>query len=143
MTKKVCGWAGLLLLLPLCGCPVVVPVGPEAVLEGTWELTGSVVAPGVTDFLVTFNSSGEITRLSYTYGVFTIVVDDPSFIYSQSTVDGNDVNITVTWLTVNNLVFDGTLNSAQTQITGTASYRLVVGGITVDVPAGDAQFTKQ
>jgi len=131
-------------LLPLCGCPVAAPPAAEAVLQGTWKLTGDVVAPGVTDFLVTFDARGKISALSYRYNNIILVdLNDPAFIQSDSTVSGSDVSIVATWLSVNNLVFDGTLNAGQTQMTGTMSYRLLIGNITVDAPAGNAQLTKQ
>lgn len=143
MANKLCVLAALVLLVPLSGCPVAVVPPPEAVLEGTWELTGDIVAPEVSNFLLTFDQNGKITRMNYQFNNFTVTANDPSFIDSNSTVSGSDVNIAVTWLTVNTLVLDGTLNSALTQITGTASYKLVIGGVTVDVPAGAAQLTKQ
>lgn len=146
MSKRSSGIAliiPLALLTAITGCPTPLPPPPEAVLSGTWELTGDVVAPEVSNFLLTFDQNGNITRMSYQFNNFTVTADDPSFIDSNATVSGSDVNIVATWLTVNNLVLDGTMNSALTQITGTASYRLVIGGVTVEVPAGAAQLAKR
>jgi hypothetical protein len=130
-------------LLPLTGCPVTPTPGPEAVLEGTWELTGEVVTEGVTNFLITFDEEGQITGLTYDYGVISVVVDDPSFIESVSSVNGSSVNISVTWLGVNNLVIDGTLSADQNTITGTATYLIVIGNLEISAPAGDATLTRQ
>lgn len=134
----------LLPLLVLGGCPAPAPPLPEAVLEGTWELTGDALPAEITDYLVTFNEVGEITRISFRYNeIVTVTVSTSSSIDSSSTVSGSDVSIVASWFTVNNLVFSGTLNEALTQMTGSASYRLEFGGVTIETPVGDAVFTKQ
>ncbi len=131
-------------LVVLTGCPInPIPTPPEAVLKGTWELRGDLVADEVSDFLITFNSQGEITRLSYRFGFATIVVDDPTFIQSESNVDGDQVSIVVTWLLTNSLFFEGTLNTAQTQIDGTTSFVIKIGSVEINVPTGAATLTKQ
>ena len=106
-------------------------------------MTGDAVPSELTEYRVTFNNKGEITQISYRYNqTVLITVSTPSFIDSSSTVSGNDVSIVATWFTVNNLAFSGTLNSAQTQIVGSASYRLEFGVVTIESPVGDATFTR-
>lgn len=147
MRKRLASTAGclsLVLLAALPGCTITVAPPPEAVLEGTWLLTGDVIAPDVSEFLITFDSDGEITRISYTYAnSITVTSNDPDFIDSDSTVDGDAVTINVTWLFVNNLVLTGTLDAAQDQITGEASFRLNIGSIEIEAPLGDAVLTRQ
>ncbi len=139
--RQLIAWLAPLLLVPLSGCPIPTPIA--SVLEGTWELTGDVVSPELSNFLITFDRNGEITRLQYQVDAFTVTADDPGFIDGNSSVNSTDINIVVTWLAVNNLVFDGLLNDAQTQIVGTASYQLRLGSITVEAPAGNAVLTKR
>ncbi len=134
---------GALLLVAATGCPFVIPPVPESVLQGTWELTGEVVSPDVTDFLITFDKDGQISRITYKFKSITTITIDSDSLRSSSNVNGDDVSITATW-GGSTFFFEGTLNSAQNQIDGTTGYRLVVSeSITVEIPTGPATLTKQ
>lgn len=133
-------------LLIITGCPPQEP--PRIlVLQGTWELTPAPT--NVSDFLLTFNDNGNITRIQYTLTdpsstvPVTVTIDDPEFVDADSSVEGNDVAITATWAVVNNLNFDGTLNDAEDQIDGTATYFIQVGNVTVSLPETSARLTRQ
>src|SRR6185436_17365303 len=116
-------------LVFVTGCPAPAPA-PEAVLAGTWSL--APLGPNVSNYLITFDDTGTITRLQYTFtdpdtGVSVKVdIDQAKFITSSSAVNGSDVSITATWLSVNNMVFSGTINADNTVMTGSASYVLRV-----------------
>lgn len=128
------------------GCPPP-PPPPVSVLQGTWELTPAPA--NVTNFFVTFDDDGDISQIQYIYTEpggnvpVTVTIDDPEFVDADSTVDGSDVSIRANWAAVNNLQFNGTLNESQDQITGTATYFIQVGNVTVSLPTTNAQLTKQ
>jgi hypothetical protein len=137
---------GVAVVAGVCACvsPEPPPPPPEAVLEGTWQLTGVVLTPGISDFLISFDGEGNITRLTYRVNdLVTVYVDETDFIDSDGTVNGDDVSIIASWFEVNHFAFSGTLNSNQTRIDGNASYKLVVGGLTIEAPLGQARLTKQ
>jgi hypothetical protein len=137
--------ANALLLVTATGCPFIIPPVPESVLQGTWELTGDLVSPDVTDFLITFDRDGEITEISYVLnGITTVTIDSDSLVRSSSEVNGSDVSISASWGAGSTLFFEGTLNSGQTQIVGSTGYRIVItGSITIDIPTGPATLTRQ
>ncbi len=135
--------AGTILLLVATGCPFTT-TAPEAVLEGTWQLTGDVISPDVTNFLISFDSSGKITGINYQYKGGTVTIS-PSLINSSSTVSGTSVSISATWYLggTNSLSFIGELNSTNTVINGSTEYGLWVGGINLSIPTGPATLTKR
>lgn len=144
--------SGAAALSPLAGCVQVI-IPPEAVLEGTWVLDvpgiESDTDPFVSDIIIVFDQEGKITRMSYklndpiTGNSLDVLVNDPNFIQTDSTVDGSNVTVNTTWFSVNNLVFSGTLNSTQDVITGTISYALQIGSVRISVPAtAGATLTK-
>jgi hypothetical protein len=135
---------GALLLVAATGCPIIIPPLPEAVLQGTWELTGDLVSPQVSDFLITFDRDGQITRMTYVFGGITTVTISGADLRSSSNVNGDNVSITATWGSGSTLFFQGTLNNAKNQITGSTGYRLVISeSITIEIPTGPATLTKQ
>jgi hypothetical protein len=115
------------------------------VLAGTWQLTGDTVSPDVGDFLITFDASGQITKLTYVYkSATTVTVNAGDLLRSSSKVNGSDVSISASWSIGNTLFFEGVLNTAQTEIDGSTSYRLLVTpAITVDIPTGPAKLVKR
>jgi hypothetical protein len=134
---------GLLLVVPLvvlpAGCGVVFPPPPEAVLEGTWEVTSSS-SLSLTQLLLTFDQNGDLTRVTYKLGTeVTITAPSPS---GTSTVSGKDVTIAATFLG-NSLIFNGTLNDSDTVINGTLTTQITVGLIVVTINNGPGTFTKQ
>ncbi len=141
--------AGLALIVPvalltaLTGCPVPQPPPAEAVLEGRWELTGDVISDDISAFFVTFDADGNISRIDYRVGLVQVTFDESGFIQTDSTVNGSSVSIIATWFSVNNLAFSGIANADFSRIDGNASYRLIIGGISVDVPAGAAALIRQ
>lgn len=151
MSKKSAGFALIIpvaLLAVLTGClvptqPLPPPPPPEAVLEGRWELTGDMMSDDVSAFFISFDANGNISRLDYRVGSARVVFDEPDFIQTDSTVNGSSVSIIATWFGVNNLAFSGTANAGFSRIDGNASYRLVIGSVSVDVPAGDATLTRR
>lgn len=133
-----------LLLSAVVGCTInIIPA--ESVLAGTWQLTGDTVSPDVGDFLITFDASGQITKLTYVYkSATTVTVNAGDLLRSSSKVNGSDVSISASWSIGNTLFFEGVLNTAQTEIDGSTSYRLLVTpAITVDIPTGPAKLVKR
>jgi hypothetical protein len=130
-----------LLFVAVPGC---VPPAPEAVLEGTWELTGDLLDSDVSQFLITFDQDGQISAIRYVYDNFTIVINADELVDSFANVDGQEVFISASWGSGSTLTFNGTLNAAETEIVGTTSYRLVIAPlIIVEVPTGPAVLTRQ
>jgi hypothetical protein len=135
MKKSVWAAVAVAALIPLCGCPFNFGGGSDTeFLDGTWEITGAAVASDVTNFLVTFNSSGDITEVQYTFGDSTITIQGNA-IAGDADVDGSDVTIT--------LQFDGTVNDDQNVMTGNLSYSIVIGAVTIESPPAAATLTKQ
>ncbi len=132
----------LLLVVPvaslLAGCA---PPGPPsgAVLEGTWEVTVEAV-PDLEQLLLTFDAEGTLITVTYKLSDNAVIVV-PSPVGTGS-VDGNNVTITATFRG-NGLEFTGTLNDADTVITGTLTTHIVVGSVVVVIDNGAATLTKQ
>lgn len=144
MKKFVWATIAVAALVPLCGCPFDFfgNGNDNDVLEGTWLITGDAVSDEVSNFLVTFNGSGDITEISYTYNNSNITIDG-NVIGSDADVDGSDVDISASWGGSSTLQFDGTLNDDQTVITGNLSYVIVIGAVTIESPPAAATLTKQ
>ena len=146
MNKRLAGFAlivPVVLLTALTGCPAPMPPPAEAVLEGRWELIGDMANDDISAFFITFDANGNISRLDYRVGLAQVVFDEPGFIQTDSTVNERAVSIVATWFGVNNLAFSGIANADFSRIDGNASFRLVLGGVSVDVPAGDAALIRQ
>jgi hypothetical protein len=147
LSMKRAFFAGVITLaaVMLGGCPSPTPTPPpEAVLAGTWTMTGDAVDPQISELQLTFDSNGDLTKISYVVdGLVRVTIDQASFINSDTSVSGSDVTIVANWFTVNNIVISGTLNASQDQITGSASYVFVAGGVTIEAPVGDVTLTKQ
>lgn len=149
MNKRFAGFAlivPVVLLTTLTGCPAPLPPPPpppEAVLEGRWELTGDMASDDISDFFITFDANGNISRLDYRVGLARVVFDEPTFIQTDSTVNESSVSIIATWFGVNNLAFSGTANADFSRIDGSASFRLVIGSVSIEVPAGEAALVRQ
>lgn len=134
----------MLVLMSMSGCIDPSPPPPEAVLEGTWQLAGAVVQPGLTDFKVTFDQQGKMTALRYRLNdQMWVIVNDSSLIDSDSTVNGTDVSIIASWFQDNHFAFSGMLKNNNTLIDGNAAYRFVVGGSTIEASLGAGQLIKQ
>jgi len=143
MKKSVWAAVAVAALIPLCGCPFNFGGDSDTeFLDGTWEITGAAVASDVTNFLVTFNSSGDITEVQYTFGDSTITIQGNA-IAGDAEVDGSDVTITADWGGNSTLQFDGTVNDDQNVMTGNLSYTIVIGAVTIDSPPAAATLTKQ
>jgi hypothetical protein len=127
-------------LLPLCGCHLGDTGNPDAVLEGTWEMTGEALGNNVTDFLITFDDNGDITEVQYMVGAVQVEFTD---IDSTTTVDGSSVSINASWGGPSQFIFDGTLNDSQDVIDGDVSYSLTTDGVNINAPVGPATLTKQ
>ncbi len=130
---------GTALLAGTLGCPA--PTPSEAVLEGTWKVVpNEVLDPSLTDWFVTFDANGNVTRITYTIGDFPAVVwTNPP---AAAHVDGDNVFISATQ-GENLFTFTGTLNNTKTVITGELNAKLEVGDITIAVPLTSAVLTKQ
>jgi len=135
---------GALLLTALAGCGWMVTEPPEAVLEGTWELTNNVLDSGVTSLLLTFDKDGQMTEINYVYNNLTITIDSGSFVRSSTDVKGSNVSISASWGSGSTFFFEGTLNAAQTVVDGSTSYELeITPAITISRPTGPATLTRQ
>lgn len=129
------------LLAGVFGCPELQPA--ESVLVGTWELTPSdgFDAP-LTNCLLTFDSRGEITVVSYEFEDQTTVTwNNPP---ASVSVDGDQIHISATQ-SGNGLNFYGTLNSTTepTSADGTLSANMVIGNFSMFVSQGAATLVKQ
>ena len=118
------------------GCISV--TSPEAVLHGTWKLTTDQTTD-LTETLLTFDTNGQLTSLSYTAAGVTATNDS---ITGTSRVDGDNVTIT-TAFGANSVNFNGTFNAAKTVITGEGDTSATLGGITISVVNGPVTLTKQ
>ncbi len=125
------------LLFALGGCPLQ---PADAVLAGTWKLNQSA-DPTVSDWLLTFDSRGNLTEVAYTVAGVGINWNDPR---ASVSVNGTDVHISATQ-SGNGLNFYGTLDSTTepTSATGDLSANMVVGNLTVSIPQGSATLIKQ
>jgi hypothetical protein len=124
-------------LAALTGCPPTPP--PEAVLEGTWEMT-TTESTDLTQLLLTFDAQGDLSRITYQLDGGTILIaTSPT---AATNVNGDDVSISVTFSS-NALVFNGKFNNAKTVITGTTTTYITVGLFVVQINNGPAVLTKQ
>ena len=131
-------------LVGVSGCGIPVPPPPEAALEGTWELSGEAVQPRLSEFRITFDDEGRITRLSYRLdNLVTIYVDESALITSDTTVNDSEVSILASWFQLNYFAFGGTLNANHTYMDGNATYQIAVGGETIEAPLSQARLTRQ
>lgn len=134
--------AASVLLSGILGCVPILPP-PEAALEGTWELVPSdTVDPRLTDWFLTFDSAGELARVTYTFvGGETVTWSNPP---GSTNVEEDQVHVSVTVLG-NGFTFDGTLDSVKTPsiATGTVSASIMIGGVEISVEQGEATLVKQ
>jgi len=116
---------------------------PEAVLEGTWELTPSdEVDPRLTGSFLTFDSNGDLALVTLTFDDETTVrLNYPPV---STSLDGDQVHISITFFG-NSLTFDGTLDSETepTVATGEVTRILTLGYITITDSQGEATLVKQ
>ncbi len=130
---------GVMICVP--GCPPTT----TSVLEGTWTLTeGAPPDANLTQVLLTFDSTGNLTTVTYVYNNKT-VTSTKAELTSTTTVSGQNVTISSTFGPSGNssLDFTGTLNSDNTVITGQAKFTLVISSTTtVTFPLGAATLTK-
>ena len=129
-----------LLLVSLCGCPLVPP--EASVMEGTWELIPTNLPPELAECLLTFNLRGGLARVKFTLvDETTITWNNPP---SETTVDGDQISITVT-TGDDSLTFEGTLDSetepdsAEGEFTVTATFE----DISISEQAGEAVLVRQ
>ena len=118
------------------GCIIVSPA-EEAALHGTWELTTDQ-STDLTQTLLTFDTKGQLTSVSYTAAGVTVTNDN---IAGTSHVSGNNVTISTTF-GLNSLNFIGIFNADKTVITGEGGTSATLGGITISVDNGPVTLTK-
>ncbi len=129
-------WATLLASV-VGGCGPA-PTPPGAVLAGTWSVTAEG-NPDLKQLLFTFDSNGQLSNVTYQVGSNATI----SASYPAATTDVNGTNVTISSTFLNNtLSFTGTLNSANTVITGTLTTQITVGGIVITVNNGAATLRK-
>jgi hypothetical protein len=118
------------------GCFVVSP-SPEYALYGTWELTNDQ-STDLTQTLLTFDTKGQLTSVSYTALGVTVTNDN---ITGTSNVSGNNVTISTTF-GANSLNFVGVFNADKTVATGEGGTSATLGGFTISVDNGPVTLTK-
>ncbi|MHC4444242.1 MAG: hypothetical protein ACYTF1_25020 [Planctomycetota bacterium] len=128
----------LLLAIPFTLVNGCLPPPPEAVLAGTWQLTHETDQP-LTDFFLTFDSSGNLVKLSFTVGD-NITVESPIKSATVS-VQGTAVQITTEFM-AGNLTFNGTLNETNNIIQGRLTNTITVFGISIIIDNGVATLTR-
>lgn len=118
----------------------VTPV-TKTVLAGNWTLAEQTNPNALlTSIQLNFNSSGDLVSTTY---IFNNVTATKTLTNTTTAVNGTTVTITSSDTSGGfTLAFNGTLNSANTVITGTASWTLVIGATTITAPAGPATLTK-
>ena len=129
----------LLLAIPftlVSGC--VSPPPPEAVLAGTWQLTQETDEQ-LTDFFLTFDSSGNLVKLSFTVGD-NITVESPITSATVS-VQGAAAQITTECM-AGDLTFNGTLDETNNIIQGQLTSTITVFGISIIIDNGAATLTR-
>jgi hypothetical protein len=129
----------LMLAAPLAALAAGCPSNQPSVLEGTWVVTVQA-NPDLQQLQLTFDARGKLTTVTYKLGDNAVIVV-PSPVGS-GTVSGQDVTITATFRG-NGLEFEGTLNDADTIITGSLTTHIVVGSVVVVIDNGPATLTKQ
>lgn len=132
----------LLVLLALLaqgsGCQIAPPVPPpEAVLEGTWDLTTDDEF-ALTRTIFVFDQLGRISEMRSVFLALTITDHD---VHSSTEVSGSDVTI----ITTTNLIFHGTFNEDFSVATGKLSTEFTIPftSTVVSIDKGDATLTKQ
>lgn len=111
----------------------------EAILAGSWEVTGDTVT-NLEALIFTFNDRGELVQVVYELsGTSRITDTNPR---GDVSVRGDSVVIDAT-IVGNGTVFNGILNNANTQINGTLTTRLQVGSIIAEQEQGAATLTRQ
>ncbi len=114
------------------------PTPATAVLAGTWAVT-TPSSPELTQLLITFDSNGNFQTITYQVGNnATVTWQHP---VGTTAVDGSDVTISTTFNN-NGLVFEGTLNSDNTVITGNVTTHITAGDAVVTINDGPATLTK-
>lgn len=140
--RSIALFAAGLLSAGIFGCPGLMPA-PESVLEGTWELIPSdTLNPQLAHWYLTFDSSGELTQVRYTFvDLTTVTYNNPP---GSVSVDGSEVHISSTQ-SGNGLTFDGTLDSETepTLAIGNLTANVVFGEIQISVSQGEATLLKQ
>ena len=136
--QKICPLACILFLVIGGGCqtaPLVPP--PEAVLEGTWDLTPDHELV-LTRNVFVFNELGRITEMRSVFLAITITERD---IHRSTSVVGNNVTIATT----GDLIFEGTFNADFTVATGSLSTKFTIPftSTEISIDKGTATITKQ
>jgi hypothetical protein len=137
-------WCAAMLLLAAGlaggGCEVNVTPPPEAVLAGTWVLTGEQISTFIDKALV-FNSSGRLTqvttRSTNIFGAEQRVVERD--LNLPTTVSGNSVRVVLTA----DLVFEGTFNAAMNEANGQLQTETSFFNTTVITDQGPGKIVRQ
>lgn len=127
--------------LTLTGCPPCNCGDPEAVLQGTWHLTGEALDPSISEFFISFSSRGEIDSVNYKINNFTFDYRDAAIV-GFADVDGSEVDISANWA-VGEFTFTGTINETDDVMEGSITYEFFSGGVTIGAELGAATLTKQ
>ena len=135
MKRQVMGLCVIATLGFVVGCPLVPAPDPEGVLEGTWSITPT--DPGDFEgftYEARFDSSGVLVEITGTRpDGATASLDIEN---ATTTVDGNDVTISIPRLTGTS-VFSGTLSGDQNTIVGSITDEIDLGNLEVSLPGGD------
>jgi hypothetical protein len=127
-------------VLAIVPAACVKPATPAtSVLAGAWKVT-TPSSPELTELLITFDSNGNLETVTYQLGNnATVTWQHP---LGTTAVDGSDVTISATFNN-NGLVFEGTLSSDNTVITGNVTTQITAGNAVVTINNGPATLTKQ
>lgn len=115
---------------------------PKSLLAGTWELIPSEPPnPEMKDWFLTFDTTGELTKVSFTLGDRTITWNDPT---SATRVDDEELYISVAYLG-QTLTFDGTLDSASepTSADGSLTAKVAIGDVDIANSEGAASLVRR
>lgn len=121
-------------------CEVNVTPPPEAVLAGTWLLTGGQISTFLDKTLV-FNSSGRLTQITTRstniFGSEQRVVERD--LNLATVVTGNSVRVVLT----GDLVFEGTFNEGLTEAVGKLQTETTWFNTTIITDQGPGKIVKQ
>lgn len=121
-------------------CDVNVTPPPEAVLAGTWLLTGEQISTFLDKALV-FNSSGRLTQITTRstniFGSEQRVVERD--LNLNPVVNGSNVRIVLT----GDLVFEGTFNDGLTEAVGKLQTETTWFNTTIITDQGPGKIVKQ
>jgi len=134
--RVLCGLWGLTVCALCSGCLPWV-IGQSSPLEGTWQVNAD--QPSLTQMLVTFNSRGRLTKVTYQIGELATVEETLTTGYGE--VAGDAVSIQGTF-GPSTFEFTGTFDEDRTRIDGRLTTELTLPLLRITIDNGPASLTR-